>query len=546
MQKDWDVDVDVVVLGTGAGGLVAALAAHESGASVRVLEKSKFIGGTTALSGGVIWFPCTHREREAGIDDDPEQAIHYIETIADGRSERALIETYVRKGPEMVKWVEDTAAIEFACLTTYPDYHPELDGGKAGGRSLDNGLFDTKLLGDWQPKLRKNPVNGQMPIAITEAIEWGVSYNPLALDYKMVVKRAKEGIVHGGAGLIGKLLLACLKRGIEPITEARGNDLVTDETGRVIGVIAETPNGPLRARAKKGVVMATGGFEWADDLRKAFLPLHMKHPVSSPHNTGDGLRMAMKLGSELGNMPEAWWTPCIVLKGEEYDSAPLNRTEFYVRCLPHSIIVNRHGKRFTNEAANYNDMTKPWFDHDPARYEQANVPSWLIVDSQYMSKYMMVTAVPGYPAPDYIERADTLEALAEKLGIDAAGLLETVERFNGFVEEGVDQDFLRGWSKYDQFLGDPRMEKNPNLGTLEKGPFYAVEIHAGTMGTKGGPKTTVNAEVKKVGGGVISGLYAAGNAAAGLGGAGYAGAGITIGTSMLMGWLAARHATLAP
>lgn len=541
----WDTEADVVVLGTGAGGLVAALAARQRGRSVALLEKSSRVGGTAAITGGVIWFPGNHRQLAAGLSDDPEQAIGYVKAIADGRSDPQLIETYVRRGPDMVQWVEANTTLEFTCMPTYPDYHPEMNGA-AAGRSLDAGLFDTTLLGAWQPKLRKNKVNGRAPITIPEAIEWGVFYDPMGFDYAKVKKRAVAGIVHGGASLVGKLLLACLESGVEPSLETAGQDLITDDTGRVIGVEATSASGTIRVRATHGVVLATGGFEWNPELRSAFLPLGIERPVSPPHNTGDGLRMAMKVGAELGNMPEAWWTPCVALTNEEYDGAPLYRPEFFARCLPHSIIVNDRGRRFTNEAANYNDMTKPWFTHDPSRYRLANVPAWLIVDAQYMSKYPLVTSIPGRPAPAYLQQAPTLEQLAEVLGIDSEGLLDTVARFNGFVADGVDKDYLRGASRYDRFFGDPRAKKNPNLGTVEQGPFYAIEIHAGAMGTKGGPKTNVDGQVLRAGGGVVEGLYAAGNVAAGLGGAGYAGAGITIGTSMFMGWQSARHACDTP
>jgi len=533
---------DVVVLGTGGGGLVAALAAADRGARVCVLEKASTVGGTTAVSGGVIWFPCNHREAEAGIEDDPEEAIHYITTVAAGRSDPAWIETYVRRGPDLVRWLEERTEIVFTCLTTYPDYHPELEGGRAGGRSLDNGLFDTRTLGDFQPLLRKNPINGQMPIAIAEAVEWGVFADPFGFDFKVIRKRAQEGIVHGGASLVGKLLRACLDRGVTPLVETPGRSLITDSGGRVVGVVAEREGAPFRVRADRGVVLATGGFEWDPVLCKAFLPLDPTHPVSPPHQTGDALRMTMALGADLGNMPEAWWTPAVDIPGERYDGAPLHRPEFSIRCLPHSIIVNRHGERFTNEAGNYNDMTKPFFAHDPARYEKRNVPAWVVVDAQYMERYMFATAAPGFPVPDYVHRADSLEALATELGIDAAGLLATVERFNGFCRTGHDADFLRGWSAFDRFYGDRRHGPNPNLGTLEKAPFYGLPIHPGSMGTKGGPKTNTQAQVLRVDGRPIEGLYAVGNACASLGGAGYAGAGITIGASLLGGWLAAHHA----
>lgn len=539
----WDREADVVVMGTGAGGLLAALTAHHRGASVIVLEKSSAVGGTTAVSGGVIWIPGNHHMVEVGCSDDRAEALGYIERIADGKGDLAMIERYVDVGPEMVRWVEANSAVTFTSIPTYPDYHPELPGGRTGGRSLDNGLFDTNLLGEWKPKLRKNPTTGKVPIAIPEAMEWGVFWNPFGIPYKVVSERAKNGIVHGGAGLCGKLLRALLDRGVEPLMETPGEDLVVDATGAVIGIVARGAEGPIRIRAKKGVILASGGFEWDAQLCRDFLAPELRHPVSPPHNTGDALRMTMKLGVELGAMNECWWTPAVDIPGELYDGTQLHRCEFSVRCLPHSIIVNARGKRFTNEAGNYNDMTKPFFDHESVRYERANLPAFLVVDQQYLDKYILVSAMNGRPIPDYITQADTLEELAAKVGIDAEGLGATVERFNGFAATGVDADFGRGWSAFDRFYGDPRSTPNPNLGTIAKAPFYALPIHPGAMGTKGGPRTTPDGQVRRVGGAPIPGLYAVGNAAASPAGHGYPGAGITIGAAMVFGWLAAQHAT---
>lgn len=538
--------VDVVVMGSGGGGLLAALTVARAGGSVVLVEKASTIGGTTAVSGGVIWVPCNHRMAEAGVSDSRDAALTYMKRIADGRAPDELIERYLDAAPEMVRYVEAETEIQFTAMPSYPDYHPEFPGGVTGGRSLDNGLFDTTTLGAWQPKLRKNPITGRMPISIPEAMGWGVFWNPFGAPYQEVSARAKAGIVHGGAGLCGKLLKALLAAGVEPLLETPGEHLVVED-GRVVGLDVRHEGAPLRLRARKGVILASGGFEWNETYRKAFLPLELTHPVSPPQNTGDGLRMAMSVGAELGNMGEAWWTPAVALPGETYDGAPLYRSEFSVRCLPHSILVNRRGQRFTNESHNYNDMTKPYFHHDPVAYDRPNVPAWLMVDQQYLDKYVLITAVKGRPLPDWLIVADSLAELAEKTSVDPAGLAATVERFNGFARAGVDPDFRRGESAFDQFYGDPRQREqggSPSLGTLEKAPFYAVQLHPGAMGTKGGPKTDVDGRVLHAEGGVVDGLYAVGNAAASVAGPGYPGAGMTIGASMTFGYLAAKHAML--
>ncbi|MCA9528586.1 MAG: FAD-dependent oxidoreductase [Myxococcales bacterium] len=544
----WDREVDFVVMGSGAAGLTGALAAASRGLDVLVVEKAGVFGGTTAVSGGVIWAPNNHRMREAGLQDSSEEALTYMRRVADGRAPDALIERYVDAIPEVLRFVESAAPIELAALTTYPDYQPELPGGRLGGRSLDNGLFDTNRLGALQPLLRQNPITGRAPITIDEAVRWGVFYDPMGLPYKEVSARAKAGVVHGGAALIGKLLLGCRDAGVTLLSGCPGRELVVDAGGAVRGLVVERAGegdasaGVERIHARRGVLLASGGFEWDTALRRAFLPLGLERLVSPPQMRGDGLRMAMALGAELGNMAEAWWTPAVSLPGETYDAAPLHRSEFSVRCLPHSIIVNARGQRFTPEAGNYNDITKPFFDHDPTRCTRRNLPAWLLVDQQYLDRYVLVTAVKGRPLPEWLVAEQTLGALAARAGIDGAGLEATVERFNRFASEGVDHDFGRGKSAFDRFYGDPRHAPNPNLGTIEVPPFYALPIHPSAMGTKGGPRTDVDARVLRVDGAPIAGLYAAGNVAASPMGAGYPGAGSTIGAAMCWGYLAALHA----
>ena len=374
---------------------------------------------------------------------------------------------------------------------------------------------------------------------------WGVFWNPMGFDFKTVMGRAKAGVVHGGAALCGKLLRALIDRDVAIFTDTPGVRLVM-EGGRATGLVVTHEGAEKTLRARGGVILASGGFEWSETYRKAFLPLELTHPVSPPHNTGDALRMAMAAGADLGNMGEAWWTPALAIPGETYDGAPLYRAEFSVRCLPHSILVNRAGQRFTNEAHNYNDMTKPYFTHDPVAYEQRNAPAWLVVDQQYLDKYVLVTAMKGRPIPEWITEAPTLAELAAVIDVDAAGLAETVARFNEHARSGVDADFRRGESAFDRFYGDPRMAEvtgNASLGTIERGPFYAFPLHAGAMGTKGGPKHDEHGRVLHAEGGAIEGLYAVGNAAASVMGPGYPGAGATIGVSMTFGYAAAKHAS---
>ena len=545
-KKQWDVEADVVVIGSGAAGLTAALAAHEGGAKVVVLEKAKTVGGASAVSGGVVWVPNNHHMAEVGIADSRAEAIAYVTRLADGRSDERLIARFLDTAPQMLRFVEASSSLAFTALARYPDYHPEFEGGKPGGRSLDPGLFDSNELGDWKKKLRRSPIFGMTAMSVTEATDWGVFSKPLQLPFKLLGERLSKGFVCYGGALVGKLLKALLDRNVQPMLETSARELVLDE-GRVAGVrvtqaSSGSPEREIRIRARRGVVLASGGFEWDPKLTAQFLGGQLSHPNSPPCNEGDGLRLAMALGADLANMSEAWWCPSVVIPGEEYDGKQLNRGDFATRSMPHSLIVNRQGVRFVNEAQNYNDLMKPFFAFDPLEYERPNLPAWIILDQQYLTRYALLTFMPGAKAPEWLPQAPSLAELAATIGVDPQGLEATVARFNRFAIEGRDPDFHRGESVYDHFYGDPDHKPNPNLGTIEKGPFYALQVHPGAIGTKGGARVTADAQVLRVDGEPIAGLYAAGNVMAGVTGPGYPGAGATIGAGMTFGFIAGSHA----
>ncbi len=540
-KRKSDLQTDVLIIGSGGAGLMAAIAAHEAGAKVTIVEKTELVGGTTAVSGGVLWVPNNHHMGDAGIDDSRDDALTYTKRLADGRSDDHMVELFLDTAPKMLLFLEEQTDLRFTALGRYPDYHPEFEGGKPGGRSLDPGLFDTNELGEWKKKLRRSPVFGATAMSVTEATDWGVFSNPLALDFKLLGERYKKGLVCYGAALVGNLLKALLARGIEPMLNVTGKELLVEDD-RVVGLRAQRDGEDYYIEAGKGVILASGGFEWSKEFNAQFLGGQLTHPNSPPGNTGDGLRMAMQVGANLGNMSEAWWCPSVMIPGEEYDGKQLNRGDFATRSLPHSIIVNRAGDRFVNEAQNYNDLMKPFFDFDPMGYERPNLPAWLVFDSNYMEKYALQTVVPGMPIPEWLPKADSLDELAEQLGIDAAGLRATVERFNQFAEIGKDADFQRGDSTYDHFYGDPKNTPNPNLGPVCKAPFFGLRVYPGAIGTKGGAKVDQRARVMSVHGKAIDGLYAAGNVMAGVTGPGYPGAGSTIGTAMTFGYIAGRDA----
>ena len=313
----------------------------------------------------------------------------------------------------------------------------------------------------------------------------------------------------------------------------------------VVGVVVDTPDGVLEARAAKGVVLASGGFEWNADLRRAFLRGPMTHPVSIETNTGDGLIMAMKAGAQLSNMREAWWMPVGVVP-EEW-----NRMGRILvagqRTLPHSIMVNRRGRRFTNEAANYNAFGAAFHVEDVSRFEYANLPCWLVFDQQFVDTYGFVVGAGGSPkvVPSWVPRADTPAELGQLLGVDGEELTLTLHRWNEHVAAGHDPDFGRGDSAFDCWWGDPHRKgrRDATLGTLERGPFYAFEIHSGALGTKGGPRVDPHGSVLDLDGDPIAGLYAAGNVMGSPFGMTYGGPGGTLGPAMVYGYLAGRHAS---
>jgi 3-oxosteroid 1-dehydrogenase len=532
----------VVVVGSGVAALTAALAAHAGGARVTVVERTDTVGGTTAVSGGGIWMPRNHHMAEVGAGDSRAEALAYMGRLTAGRTPSGLLEHYVDRGPDIVAHLERTTPLDLRPMT-WPDYHPEMEGAKASGRMLEPALYDTGRLGPWAGRLRRPPVLA-LPIPLQEAtVEWRPSYTPEKFDAALVQARVAAGQVACGQALVGALLEACLAVGIVPRLEARGIEL-TMETGprgdRVAGLVVEE-GGHRTELAAGAVVLASGGYEWNARLRERFLPGPLTHPHSPPANEGDGLAMAMAVGADLANMNETWWYPASSLPGEEYDGRPLARFVGVERTAPHSIMVNRFGQRFVNEAGNYNDLGKSFFSFDINEYAPRNLPSWVVFDHQYRTRYPVATCRPGTPDPDWLLAHDTLEGLARRAGIDPVGLAETVERWNRFVGLGVDRDFGRGSSAYDRFHGDPGAP-HPNLGTVEQGPFYALPVHVGSVGTKGGPRVDADGRVQHVGDRPIPGLYGAGNVIASPAGPAYYGGGTSIGMGLVWGHGSGTHA----
>jgi len=533
---------DVVVLGSGAAGLVAAIAAADGGASVLILEKSELLGGTSAMSGGIIWIPNNHLQADAGKQDSRADALAYLDALALGQIDSDMAATFVDEGPQMLQHLADNTPCSFHLLPTYPDYHPEHPGGKAeGGRSVDNGLFAFPELGEWAGRVRNQ--RGAYPIMLIETPLGGATTTPAAAVLGERMQRGENGM---GLGLVGALLKACLDRGIEIRPSTPAQHLVV-EGDRVGGVRVAGPDGPQQVTATCGVIIATGGFEWNEELCRTFLRGPMTAPAGSPENTGDGLIMAMEAGARLGNMRNAWWVPVTRIPGETQFGAPSVHLILLERTRPGSMMVNGSGRRFCNEAGNYNAMGGVFHEFDPAAFDYPNQTAWLIFDHEHKQRYDVAGCPPGGDAPDWMPTADTVEELATHLGLDPAALAASVARFNEFAAIGKDPDFGRGESAYDSFNGDQSLPGvEATLRPLSAGPFHALPIELGALGTSGGPKTDTQCRVLSLDGGVIDGLFAAGNAMAAPTGMVYGGAGGTLGPAMTFGWIAGRAAARRP
>ncbi len=532
-------DVDVVVLGSGASALTAALAAHDAGASVAVFEKSDLVGGTSAWSGGMVWIPCNPRMEQLGTPDDRDQALTYIESLGLGAIDMQLAAALVDAGPEMVRWLDDRTPVKLRVVEGFPDYHPEHPGAcREGGRSLECDLFPYGELGEWADRVTVGHQSGRHNVMSETTLGRAAPPDPAEL-----VRRASNDERGCGQALVGRLLRGCLDRGIEPATGCRAVSLVVID-GSVRGVRIESARGQREVAARGGVVLATGGFEWDADVKVSFLRGPVTRQASVPTNTGDGLKMAMRAGAAIANMREAWWVPMIDVGGP--DGQPLAWLANRERARPFSMMVNRAGRRFGNEAANYNAFGAYFHQLDVTAFDYPNLPAYLVFDNRYLTTYGLATHRGEGAVPSWITSADTVADLADALGVDRAGLVDTVERFNAMAADGHDADFDRGASLFDITWGDPdRPGPAATLGPLLEAPFYGIQVHSGVLGTKGGPRTTVSGQVIDFDGDPIPGLYAAGNAMASAMGPTYGGGGGTLGPGMVFGFLSGRHAAAA-
>ena len=543
---------DVIVLGTGAAALTAAIRASAGGASVGLFEKADTVGGTSAWSGGMVWIPMNPHMASLGIEDSREEVLTYLQSLSHGLIDMDLAGALVDAGPEAVTWLEQNTPVRFQIIKDFPDYHPERPGAKpGGGRSLECPLFPYVELGEWQHRVTVGPqLSGNIMMSET-SLGRGA---PQGVDPSELERRKIRDERGAGQGLIGALLKGCLDRAIEPRTGVRAVELLRDGR-RITGVRFENVSGsgvpdPVSAPASvevgaaRGVIIATGGFEWDPELVRAFIRGPLVRAASVPTNTGDGLKMAMRAGAALGNMREGWWVPTIdVPVGGRMIAWQVNGE----RTRPHCIMVNRRGRRFTNEAANYNALGAAFHVIDVSSFSYVNHPAWMIFDRYYLTRYGLAGNRGEGATPDWMTEAPDLASLAGAIGVPAAALEDAVARWNLLSADGRDSDFGRGDSAHDRWWGDPAFGPGPaaTLGPLDTPPFYAVQVYSAVLGTKGGPRTNGNGQVLDVDGEPIPGLYAAGNAMASVMGMTYGGAGGTLGPALVFGYLAGRHAASA-
>jgi 3-oxosteroid 1-dehydrogenase len=544
--SQWEYETDVLIAGSGAGGLVGAIAAHDRGLSALVVEKAPGFGGSTALSGGGIWIPNNPTLRRKGLGDDVEDVRAYLHAVVGDRVPAERIDAFVERGPEVMEMLHRVSRwMDFSHCPGYSDYHPELPGGRAAGRTIEPRPIDGRRLGEEEDRLEGLSIPTPLGLWFTgyEARnlmmmkrEWRTRWMVLVAGWRVVsnlVRRRRMKTL--GAALVARLRLTMRDLGLELWTSTPLVELVVED-GRVVGAVVERDGRPCRIRARHGVLLATGGFEHDEALRTEHLPElgRANHSAGALTNTGDGHRLGAALGADLDLMDDAWWMPSIALpRGGVF---PLVSE----RCIPGMVIVDRTGRRFTNEASPYVN-----FVHD--QLEGGHVPVYEVFDQRARDRYQFAGTLAGgdFPRSFYrsglVHRAETLTELAELVGIDAAGLAHTVARFNTFARAGRDEDFHRGESAYDNYYGD-RSLPNPNLDTIEEGPYYAIRLEVGDLGTKGGIVTDPHGRALRPDGSPIEGLYATGNVSAAVMGNEYAGAGATIGPAMVFSYLAMEHA----
>ena len=546
------IEYDVLVVGSGAGALTAAITAHDNGGNVLVVEKSDMYGGTSATSGGGIWIPCNHLMEVHGETDTPEAALEYLKACVGDKVSDSRLMSYVKNAPKMLKDLEDKSDVKFVS-TPYADYLTEKPGSKDGWRTLDPLPMSATKLGKEFLNMRPphpQTIFGGFTITVNEAKKiitrskgWKWIMAKLMISYRLDIPMRMKSKRHRrlclGNALVGRCLTSVFKREI-PIWRSTSLKSLVEKNGKVTGAIVTKNGEDILITTKRGVILAAGGFEHNSDMRKANLPgpTDTSWSATPGQNTGDAHIAAQAVGANLTLMDAAWWGPSVRLPRVDR-----SRILFAERALPGIYIVNENGKRYLNEAASYDEVGRQLQAHPKT--------SWVIFDRRAREKYGIGPLYPTAVHPDskwnssikaIVKKSDTIEGLASLMGVDETGLMDTVKKVAKYSKTGVDEDFGSGSTSYDKYYGDPSVSPNPCLAPLSKAPFYAFPVYPGDIGTKGGVDVDINAQALNKKGRPILGLYATGNTASSVMGYTYPGAGSTIGPAMTFGYVAAKHA----
>jgi succinate dehydrogenase/fumarate reductase flavoprotein subunit len=558
-QASFDETHDVVVVGSGAGGMAAALTAAHAGLDVVVIEKTEAIGGSTAVSGGAVWIPMNPHLAKVGATDTRDAVYAYLQAILGNRLRRDMIDAFLDAGPEMVSFMETNTSVSFAPRAYSPDYQPGLPGAALGGRSIDPVPFDGRLLGENFGLLRQPfdefmAFGGMMVgrkdidslLGVVKSTGNFIAVTKLLSRYALDRLRYPRGtrLLMGNA-LAGRLLKSALDKKISLRVKTSAIALIR-EGDRVVGLVADSGGKHIRIGARRGVVLASGGFPRNAAMQSEMLPHAAQHYSMSPKdNVGDGLRLALDVGASIAddNIGNAFWAPVSVMKeasGKEIRFPHL----IMDRQKPGLVAVNQAGERFVNESTSYHEFVEAMHrSHETT----PTIPAYLICDSRFLRKYGMGLVRPAlrplgaFLRSGYLVKGGTIAELAKKLGVDAGKLTKTVARMNEFARTGVDTEFNKGGNAYNKYLGDPEHKPNPCLGPIETAPFYAVRVFPGDIGTAAGLKTDARARVLGADGAAIGGLFACGNDMNSIMAGAYPGAGITLGPALTFGYIAGQE-----
>jgi 3-oxosteroid 1-dehydrogenase len=548
-----DTTVDLLVVGSGTG-MAAALAAVECGLSVLIVEKSCYVGGSTARSGGALWLPASPILEENHAGDTMPRATTYLESVVGATAPQRRSAAFLAHLGETVEMLRRTTPMRFVWAREYSDYHPEQPGGTATGRTCECKPLDTSVLGRYRSRLRPSVMQASIPMPTT-----GADYRWMNLmarvprkSLPLIAKRLGQGLgglllgrhyAAGGQALAAGMFAGVLRAGIPVWTDTALVRLISDGT-KVAGAVVEHGGREVAVTARRGVVLAAGGFDHSMDMRWKFQSESLGEHVSlgAETNTGDAIRTAQEVGAAIDLMDQAWWFPAVApLPG----GAPV--VMLAERSLPGSLIVDQSGNRFVNEATDYMSFGQRVLERE--RAGSAVETMWIVFDQKYRNSYVFGAELfPRIRIPQawydagIAHQADNLAELGRVIGVPREQFLATLSRFNEMCRAGDDSDFHRGRSAYDRYYGDPTVTPNPNLRALDQGPFYAVRMVLSDLGTCGGLRADEHARVLREDGSAIDGLYAIGNTAANAFGATYPGAGATIAQGLVYGYIAARDA----